>query len=305
MADQKFVEILTPTGRLVSGHPMKEITTDQQNNPLVIKNGPNAGQPRSEYTVGIAIPKTDPAFPAFRAIIDAEASAAFPHLFTTGVCDNPAFSYKILDGDDTKPNTAGNRNCDKDGWPGHWVVFLSDGFPPACYTTGGAARITDMAMIQRGYYIRVSGSVKSNGNAQNPGLFLNMKMVELVAHGEVMQSGPDAKAVFAAPAAVPAGATAAPQVTTPPPAAVAPDPQVTTPPPAAPAAVPPPRPEILNGPGAAVPPPAAPAAPAAPVPTGPVMTDKAGGATYEACIAAGWTDATLIAAGMMLADKAF
>lgn len=53
------------------------------------------------------------------------------------------------------------------------------------------------------------------------------------------------------------------------------------------------------GPAAPVAPAAPPAAP--PAPPGRTMLPAAGGATYEAMIAAGWTDATLVAQGMMAA----
>ena len=74
---------------------------------------------------------------------------------------------------------------------------------------------------------------------------------------------------------------------------------------AAPAASPPPAPTAsvspaTASPSSAVPPPAPPApVPTPPVAAGPVMLPAAGGASYEAMIAAGWTDDTMRANGMM------
>ena len=40
-----LVEILTPVGRIVQGSCFEAKTHDLQGNPLVVKTGPNAGQP--------------------------------------------------------------------------------------------------------------------------------------------------------------------------------------------------------------------------------------------------------------------
>lgn len=73
---------------------------------------------------------------------------------------------------------------------------------------------------------------------------------------------------------------------------------------AAPVAAPPiaPDPGFLNGPGVTPAPPAPPAPMAAP---GPAMTPKAAGQTHDQFIAAGWTDAQLIAQGYMINDDIF
>ncbi len=102
------------------------------------------------------------------------------------------------------------------------------------------------------------------------------------------------------PAAPPA-APAAPYtgyMASPTPAAAPPAPGAPAASPAPPAASTPPLPTASPGNPAPPPAPAAPPPPPA-APTGPVMLPAANGATYEAMIAAGWTDDTLRAHGMM------
>jgi hypothetical protein len=72
------------------------------------------------------------------------------------------------------------------------------------------------ALLSAGYYVRVSGTVEGNANAQRPGIYVNLDMVELSAYGPEIVSGPDAGEAFgAAPTALPAGASPTPL--TPPP----------------------------------------------------------------------------------------
>ena len=54
MSQQEFINVLTPIGRIISGSVHDANTTDSEGRPLVIKNGPNAGQPREEYTIGFS-----------------------------------------------------------------------------------------------------------------------------------------------------------------------------------------------------------------------------------------------------------
>ena len=270
------VNILTPVGRMVQGSPFEEQTTDMKGKQLT-----NAqGQPRSEYFFAIAIPKTDPAYAAMYAQIQAVAQAGFPG----GQFNLPTFAWKIVDGDQPPHNA-------KEGYAGHWILRISGGFQPKVYTKGGEAVIVDPNQLKRGYYIRAYLTVKANGDATYPGIYLNPSMVEVVAFGEEIQVGPDGGAVFGGdPAATPAGASATPMAGVPIVQAV---PPVAVPP----VAVPP----------VAVPPVAVPPVAVPPVAVTPaenflkpkVMTPKAAGATYESFVAQGWTDADMIAQGYL------
>ena len=51
------ISLLTPIGRMVAGSMYKPNDKAFDGSPLVVKSGPNAGQPRVEYYFGLAIPK--------------------------------------------------------------------------------------------------------------------------------------------------------------------------------------------------------------------------------------------------------
>lgn len=301
---------LSPVGRLVQGDAFEPQTKEYDGSPMVIKRGPNAGQPTQKWVAVVAFAKNDPAWPAFKAQMTAVARAAFPQLFdAAGNCTHPAFAWKIADGDGIDQN--GKANASKEGFAGHWVVRFTSSFPPKCFYSGRYQpheQIQDKMAIRRGYYVRIAGTIEGNGETGKPGVYMNLNMIELVAQGKEIVSGPDAASVFGAgPAPVlPAGAialpgqqpgfqqpgaTAAPTYAPAPTAAPGFAVPAVTP---SPAPVPPvvavaPAPAFV-----APPPPAVPAAPA-----GPRMTAKANGATYESFRAGGWTDDLLRQHGYM------
>lgn len=261
----KTIEILTPVGRLVQGDCFEPRTTDSEGKPLLVKNGVNAGKPRVDYFMAIAIPKTDAGWPGLWETIKQVAITSFPHLAShIQPLASPAdigqleFAFKVTDGDSAHPNKKGIAPNSRTGFPGHWILGFSGGFAPKCYTAGGDELINDPSMIKRGYYIRIYGSVKGNESLQQPGVYLNHSMVEFVAYGEEIITGPDGNAVFgSAPAgALPAGASATPMAPATPmaqPGAGA-APQAATPAPAAAQPAPnnvQPAPDFLNPQGAA------------------------------------------------------
>lgn len=327
----------TPVGRLVQGDCFEAQTKDQQGNLRVVKTGPNAGQPAPVYFIGVAFAKLVPnpqtgvleqnhEFNAFYALLDRVARTEWPALFPNGgACVNPKFAMKLVDGDGVDQN--GKSNADKEGHAGHWIIRFSSAYAPKTVRPAGGnvwETITDKTAIKRGYYVRVAGGVTGNDNAQNPGLYVNLDMVELAGYGPEIVSGPDAASAFGAPAALPPGATAAPTLPAGLPSPGAPAAAGAPAVPGAPAAGAPAVPGYtgyMGVPGATPGAPAAPlggpapnaASPSLPVaPTPPsapgatispsrAMTAAAGGLTYESFIAGGWTDEQLIANGYMTA----
>lgn len=198
-------EFLTPVGRLVQGDPFEAQTKNMQGQPLMTQ----AGQPTQRFFIAVAFRKDDPQFPALYAKLHEVARGSFPQLFNAqGRCSHPRFSWKLMDGDGVDEN--GKSNATKEGFAGHWVVKFSSSFAPRCFHAGHYQpheQIQDRNAIQRGYFVRVAGTIEGNDNAQKPGLYVNLSMVELAGVGPVITSGPDASAVFggAAPQ-LPAGA---------------------------------------------------------------------------------------------------
>jgi hypothetical protein len=256
-----------------------------------------------------------------------------------GACVHPNFAYKVIDGDGPDQNGKLNSTKDgfAGHYVVRFAsAYPPRCFYAGRYAAN--EQIQEKGAIKRGYYVRVSGTVEGNANPQRPGIYVNLDMVELSAYGPEIVSGPDAGEAFgAAPTALPAGASPTPLTPPPtgapgapgapmpaaappvpgappaplpvagPPAAATPYPAAASPAPASPApyagymAPPAAGPAPLGAPAPA-------ASPAPPVPTtlplpiaSPtrVMLPAANGHSYESLIAAGWTDETLRANGMM------
>lgn len=262
MAEQTRVKVTTPVGRAVSGHPTQGRTTDAEGNPLVIKHGANAGQPRTEYYVGLAIakqPGIDWKQTDWGQKIVGVAKSEFPSLFdpaTGQIYQGRQFAFKVADGDSQVPNTRGNKPCDQEGWPGHWIIHLSTSIAPSMWKwdkTQNRAVPLDFD-VKLGDFFQVQFDICGNGSAQQPGVYLNPIMYCFAGYGaEIVKVGaanPDEAGFGQAP--LPAGASATPIGGMPTGAAVPPPVQgaVNPPPPATdlvqPQVPPPPAPPVAE-----------------------------------------------------------
>lgn len=292
------INVTSPVGRIVRGSLYEPQKTNMDGHPLVIKSGPNAGQPRVDYSFSIAIPKnpgeTHWAQTPWGQQIWGVGHAAYPQQAALA-----GFAWKVIDGDDTTPSMKskppGKRPCDNEGYKGNWIIRFSGGFAPVVYqfdnSIGKHVQNTQKDFVKAGYYVEVAFTVEGN-TGQSPGVYINHSMVNFRGYGPEINFGPDVGSAGFGAAPLPPGASATPLDST------APLPQLP-----APMATPPTIPVVPNTSFVQVPPPAAAIAPPAPPPPMPAkqMTAKANGATYEQCIAAGWTDVTLVQHGMMLA----
>lgn len=315
MAIEK-INITSPVGRFVAGNLYKPNDKDFDGKPLVVKTGPNAGQPRVNYFIALAIPKgpeTHWSQTEWGAKIWALGHQAFPQ-----AAQRPDFAWKIEDGDSTIPNKRNRRPCDQEGYARNWILKFSGGFAPKAYFQEGTAWVQNLQIdaIKPGYYIQVGFAVDENGQQANPGVYLNYEAVAFRGFGAEINNGPDVTQMGFGSAPLPAGASAVPLAATlpalpayagpqtapaapaPPPVPVYPNPaflQVPAPNPTpAPAAAQYYPPQIIApvGPGAP---------PAPPVPSNiRQMTAKAGNLSYQAYIGGGWSDAQLVAEGLML-----
>lgn len=276
-------QILFPVGRYVGGSLYKSNTvTNKDGSPKLNA----AGQPRKNWSFGVALRKTagqDWKQTAWGVVIVQAAVEGYPN----GETGAPSFAWKVTDGDSTVPNKKGNKPCDNDGWPGHWVLwFSSEAQAPKLTGKYGAAAdnllyADGVERIKPGHMIEVLGTVKDNKPSDSPGVYLNYRVVahnddttpviELRAQIDTTSvgfggGGAPAPAPVAPPAAPAPAAPAAPTVVTPNTAMLAPPPPVTPPAP----------------------------------PAGPQMTAAANGTTYEAYRASGWTDDQLRQHGLMV-----
>lgn len=324
MSDQKM-NFTTPAGRIVWGNLYTPQTKDADGKPLVIKQGPDAGKATQRYAFGVAIPKVpgqhwatyprDAKYPDRASF--GEAVWKVGHGTMGPAAQSPAFAWKIIDGDSTVPNRKGRKPCDQEGYPGHWILSFSGSFAPKLYNSDGSALLLEKDAIKPGYYVQVAGNVDGNASTQTPGVYLNPSLVSLQGYGPEIISGPDPTAAGFGGAPLPAGASATPVGAMPPvaaagapvggampplpPGAATPG---TPPPPPATVAVAPNQAFVAGAGTAPFPPPQQPAGSAPPPPpAAPVrrMLPPAGSYTYEQMLASGWTDATLVANGMMAA----
>ncbi len=311
------INFTTPVGRIVQGDLAKaQPVLDNLGKQKLSRDG----APMVQHFISLAIAKT-PGHTHWaqtdwgRQIWD-EGNRAHPNF-----APHPTFSWKIEDGDSVIPNKKGKKNCDREGFPGHWIIKFRSGFLPKTYNADGSAEVP-AGTIRCGYYIQINCTVAGN-TGESPGVYINPNMVALSGYGPEIIAGPDASEAGFGGVPLPPGASATPLGGFAPAPAVpgAPVPVPTTgaapsapfsaPAPGAaspsfppsfagasastattfPSSAPPVNPAFLGVP-AAPPPPAAPPAKQ--------LTPKAAGASYADLIKAGWTDALLVQHGMML-----
>lgn len=202
--------ITSPVGRIVMGSLYDPNTTDAEGKALVVKTGPNAGQPRVNYFFALAIPKgPEPhwAHTPWGQKIWTVGNQAFPN-----AAQSPAFAWKIEDGDSQIPNKKGRKPCDNEGWKGHWILKFSGGFAPKVYQQegGGYVQIMQKDFCKPGYFVEVAFAVEGNGSQSQPGVYLNHSMVCFRAYGQEIQFGPDAASAGFGASPLPAGASMTP-----------------------------------------------------------------------------------------------
>lgn len=296
MSSNELEFFTSPAGRYVSGSISVAKTKDGNGRPLLIKNGPDTGKPTQKFDFGLAIPKGAESSwkeTAWGQKFVAVAMKGFPN----GQYNYPGFAWKVTDGDSQVPNTKGKKPCDNEGYPRHWIIYFSSNKAPQTVDRTGHNQV-DPNSIKKGDWIQVAGSIKANGDAAKPGIFINHNIVSFQWADKAIMTGPDPSTMGFGAAPAPAGASTAPTG-----AYVAPAPVVAAP--AAPAAVVTPAPAApVQTPAPAAPTPVVPhtaiLTPPPPAPTGPVMTAKANGAKYQDFIANGWTDVTLREHGFMV-----
>src|SRR5574337_38256 len=190
MTKNKRLDITTTIGRFVYGSLYTPFTHDVNGQLMVYKTGPKTGQPRPEYRIGIAIKKTGEITwdqTPWGAQIMAFVQQEFPN--KEYLSHN--FAWKITDGDSQITRSGkGKKPCEREGYPGHWILNFTNTIAPIVCTTTGQKILEDDAVMP-GDYIQVNGDINKNTNAMNPGLFFNLKIVAHAGDGARIQHSPD------------------------------------------------------------------------------------------------------------------
>lgn len=190
----------TPMGRIVGGHPMEyRAAKDDHGN---VKISDRTGQPVMQSFFYFALPKNGTVDwktqTEWGQIFLAEAQAGFPK----GQYNAADFAWKVVDGDSPTPMKGGKAAPNaREGWPGHWILRLSQGFEIRCYDSnigfGELDQLQDKKHIKCGDYGRVRLDVEANGSDQSPGLYVNPTIFSFDRAGEFIRTaGEDAAEVF-------------------------------------------------------------------------------------------------------------
>lgn len=272
--------VTTPVGRLVRGAVDKlQVKKDTAGKPKLAADGVT---PMKEVYFELAVPKAGEQHwnqtPWGLQIWQVGAAAA-PTMH-----QNPAYAWKITDGDSLVPNRKGKVPAQQPNYPGHWILKISSGFVPNRFRRGAAGGfdpVVEEGAFKLGYFAQVSLKVAGNGSTESPGVYLNPDMVCFSGFGTEIYVGPDVDSAGFGAAPLPPGASAVPVGG------------------AMPA---PPGSPVAMLPGAPAPliPAAVIAPPPVPVPVVPAGLVQVPGALYtiEQCRASQWTDEQIIAQGI-------
>jgi hypothetical protein len=211
-----MTKILFPVGRMVGGSLYKAKTrTDNLGKPKMSADGVT---PMIGFDFAVAIKKTaahwfqeqythpQHGVIAWGDMIKKVAEATFGAQST-----HPSFAWKVVDGDSTIPNKNNKRPVDQEGYPGHWVIWFSQGWCPALCNADGSRELTEPDSIVPGYFVQVLANVVDNGKtSQSPGVYMNPEAVALAAYGEKIIIASVDTASIGFGGALPAGASATP-----------------------------------------------------------------------------------------------
>ena len=186
-------EILTPVGRIVQGILFKGNTTNQKGQLLTDKSG----NPREEFYLNLALPKTEASTQEFINQLQQIAIQEFPNQ----EYNKPDFNWKIIDGD---------TRSDKVGFAGHMIVKFKTGFMVPVYKSNGTGftQLVSADQVKVGDWVRIKANV--NKCPDPAGLYMNHQMIEHVGYGEAITNAPAPGSVFTQPAVLPQGVSQTP-----------------------------------------------------------------------------------------------
>lgn len=212
--------VTTGVGRIVWGTPHeRQPVIDDKTKVQAIHA--QTGQPIFEYAFGLAIPKADFG-PIWTVMMQEAAKVCNGQVpdFNTG-----GFAYKVVDGDSMAPavparGIPSKPYSDREGYAGCYVLAIKsrlDNPPPVFdwinnqWTQVDPNNLRGGNKLKTGDFVQVGLGIDGHAG-QSPGLYLNPNGIQFVGFGTLIMRGPDANAMFGSsgPAALPAGASAAP-----------------------------------------------------------------------------------------------
>ena len=199
----------TPVGRIVSGSTTEKRKVGFEGKPIP--------EDKQQYEIGLAIEKTNPGLGDFWNTIVTAAQQGYAQNaqvlqqiqsgFGVGT-----FAYKMSDGD--KPGADGTVNPNTAGC---LVFYFSTSFPITTCNTE-LAQIPPEE-IYKGCYADIFGDVVANGfTGTQAGVYLGVKGIRFIAHGERIITGPSIQGMFgnaAVPTHLPTGASMTPSAPAP------------------------------------------------------------------------------------------
>jgi hypothetical protein len=183
------IEIASPVGRIVWGHPTKSRDKTRKNpqtgaNEKVMKA--DGSGPVQQWSFGVAFNKAE-----FQAVIwpamAQEAATAYPN------GTPPKFSWKYQDGDGV--DDQGKSFSAREGYAGCYVLAISSELmaPPIFKLNGNKYDQLPGEAIKCGDFVVVGLNIKVNvptDRTHTPGLYMNPSLVEFIGYGtEIVSQG--------------------------------------------------------------------------------------------------------------------
>lgn len=228
-------EILFPPGRVVQGDLYKANDTDYvtKQKKVYPAGHAKAGQPKIDYFFSLAVAKRAGETAWWQTPWGATCLAVANEAFKNGQTQIPSFAWKIEDGDSMIPNRNNRKNGESEGMPGHWIINFSTVIPLKVYREENSRWVewTQTDAVKLGDFVEVKGSVSGNGQAGNPGIYINPDMIAFRGYGiRIVRQFADPNAAGFGAQPLPAGASAVPLGGSPMPAVGAPGQQYAPPP---------------------------------------------------------------------------
>jgi len=209
------VEITTPVGRIVWGHPTK--ARDKINKDTKQKVLKADGTPAQQWSFGVAFDKATFQQFIWPAMVQEAATVYPPSATSNGQPSTPPkFSWKYTDGDGI--DDQGKPYNTREGYAGCYVLAISSELmaPPIFKNNGASYQQLPGDAVKCGDYVAVGLNLKVNvpeNRAHTPGLYVNPLAIEFVGYGTeiVGQGSADPNAIFkGAQHQLPPGASATP-----------------------------------------------------------------------------------------------